>query len=64
MKLDLPCRIETRVSEKTGNEDVVIIIQLTPTYEKKVFLDSAEIELAIMTYGNNHNQKIKMSNNS
>ena len=39
------------------------MIQLTPTYEKKLFLDPAEIELAIMTYGNNHSQKIKMSNN-
>lgn len=63
MKFELPCKIETRVSEKTGNEYVVVVIQLTPTYEKKVFLDAAEIELAVMTYGNNHNQKIKINAN-
>lgn len=63
MKFEIPCRIEERVSEKTGNPYVVVVIQLTPTYEKKVFLDAAEIELAVMTYGNSHSQKIKMSNN-
>lgn len=63
MKLELPCRIEERVSEKTGNPYVVVVIQLTPTYEKKVFLDAAEIELAVMTYSNNSNHKIKMSSN-
>lgn len=63
MKIELPCRIEKRVSEKTGNDYIVVVIQLTPTYEKKVFLDAAEIELAVMTYGNSQNHKIKMSNN-
>ena len=59
MKIDLPCKLEERVSEKTGNPYIVVVIQLTPTYEKRLFLDPAEIELAIMTYGNNHSQDRK-----
>lgn len=37
--------LETRHSEKSGNDYQVIVIKLTPTYEKLVFLDKAEIEL-------------------
>lgn len=33
------------ISEKTGKEYYYLSIMITPTYEKKVFLDSAEIEL-------------------
>lgn len=40
----LEYRIEKKISSK-GNEYVVLIIKLTPTYEKQVFLDNAEIEL-------------------
>lgn len=36
--------IETRVSQK-GNEYTVLVLKLTPTYTKSVFLDKAEIEL-------------------
>lgn len=37
--------LETRHSDKSGNDYQVIVIKLTPTYEKLVFLDKAEIEL-------------------
>lgn len=37
--------LETRHSEKSGNDYQVIVIKLTPSYEKLVFLDKAEIEL-------------------
>lgn len=40
----LDCRIETKVS-KSGNEYRVLIIKLTPTCEKQVFLSDAELEL-------------------
>lgn len=30
---------------KNGNKYYYLSIQLTPTYEKKVFLDNAEVEL-------------------
>lgn len=33
------------ISEKTGREYYYISIMLTPTYEKKVFLENAEVEL-------------------
>lgn len=33
------------ISEKTGKEYYYLSVMITPTYEKKVFLDSAEIEL-------------------
>lgn len=36
--------LETRVS-KTGREYQVLVIKLTPTYEKLVFLTNAELEL-------------------
>lgn len=40
----LEYRIEKKIS-KTGNEYTVLILKLTPTYEKQIFLDNAEIEL-------------------
>ena len=40
----LEYRLEERVS-KNGNTYTVLIVKLTPTFEKVVFLDSAEIEL-------------------
>lgn len=43
MKVD--CTLETRVSKKNDNEYQVLVIKLTPTYEKLVFLDKSEIEL-------------------
>ncbi|MDO4962611.1 MAG: hypothetical protein Q4E75_00705 [bacterium] len=36
--------LETRTS-KSGNEYQVVVIKLTDTYEKLVFLDKAELEL-------------------
>lgn len=48
---DLKCSLETRTSNK-GNSYEVLVIKLTPNYEKLVFLEKSEIEL------------IKLSNNS
>ena len=40
----LDATLETRKS-KQGSDYQVIVIKLTPTYEKLVFLDKAELEL-------------------
>jgi len=42
--IDIKATLETRTSQK-GNEYQVLVIKLTDTYEKLVFLDKAEIEL-------------------
>lgn len=43
--MKLNASLETRHSDKSGNDYQVVVIKLTPTYEKLVFLDKAEIEL-------------------
>lgn len=43
--MDVKATLETRTSKKTGNDFKVVVLKLTPTYEKLVFLTSAEIEL-------------------
>ena len=40
----LVATLETRTSKK-GSEYKVLVIKLTPTYEKLVFLENAELEL-------------------
>lgn len=42
--IDIKATLETRTSQK-GNEYQVLVIKLTDSYEKLVFLDKAEIEL-------------------
>lgn len=46
--MDLKCQLVTRTS-KEGKPYEVIVIQLTDTYEKLVFLDTAEKELVKMS---------------
>lgn len=48
----LEYRLEERVS-KSGNNYTVLIVKLTPTFEKVIFLDSAEIEL-LKVFANNN----------
>lgn len=43
--MDVKATLETRHSEKSGNDYQVIVIKLTDTYEKLVFPDKSEIEL-------------------
>lgn len=50
MVKDVPCTLETRISEKKGTEYKVLVIKLTDTYEKLVFLDKAEMELLNVYY--------------
>ncbi len=45
----MTARLEKRVSQKNGKEYIVLVIPLTDTYEKIVFLDKAELELIKLT---------------
>ena len=44
-KQEITATLETRKKKKKGTTYQVVVIKLTPTYEKLVFLDKAEIEL-------------------
>lgn len=46
-KNNIPATLEERVSKK-GTTYKVVILKLTPTYEKPVFLEQAELELLKM----------------
>lgn len=48
--MELKCSLETRTS-KEGKPYEVIVIKLTDTYEKLVFLDNAEKELIKVSNG-------------
>lgn len=43
--MNLKCTLETRHSEKSGKDYQVVVIKLTDTYEKVVFLEQSELEL-------------------
>lgn len=45
---DVKATLETRTSQK-GNEYQCVVIKLTDTYEKVVFLEKAELELLNLT---------------
>lgn len=46
--IEVRATLETRVSKKSGKTYQCIVIKLTDTYEKIVFLDIAEVELIKM----------------
>lgn len=48
--IEVRATLETRVSKKTGKTYQCLVIKLTNTYEKVVFLDNAEVELIKMNY--------------
>lgn len=48
--IEVSATLETRVSKKSGKPYQCIVIKLTDTYEKIVFLDNAEVELIKMNY--------------
>ena len=48
--IEIRATLETRVSKKTGKPYQCIVIRLTDTYEKVVFLDTAESELIKLNY--------------
>ncbi len=42
--MEVKCTLETRQSKK-GNDYQVLVVKLTDSYEKLVFLEPAEVEL-------------------
>ena len=54
MEMKLDARIEERTS-KAGNKYQVLVLKLTNTYEKDVFLDKPEIELLNISLKDNKN---------
>lgn len=51
MNKDIKCSLETRESKK-GTTYQCLVIKLTDTYEKVVFLENSEIELLKLYYSN------------
>ena len=47
--MKLNCVLEERLSNKTGKPYFVLVIKITDTYEKLVFLDKSEVELIRLT---------------
>lgn len=45
MNYNIPCSLKEAVSSKSGKTYFYLSIQITPTIEKKVFLEEAELEL-------------------
>lgn len=65
MKIQLPCYLEQKISEKTGEPFYWVIVRLTEkTSLKPIFLSGAELELALDRYGDNASKKIKLDANS
>ena len=54
--MDVKATLETKIS-KSGNEYEVLVIKLTDTYEKLVFLEKSEIELLRLSNSNNSKSK-------
>lgn len=57
--MDVKATLETKVS-KSGNTYDVLVIKLTDTYEKLVFLEKAELELMKQYKANNKNSDLEM----
>lgn len=43
--MNLQCSLKEGISQKSGNKYYYLSIMLNPSYEKKVFLDPADIEI-------------------
>ncbi len=48
--MDLKCTLEERVSKKSGETYLCIVIKLTDTLEKVIFPEPAETELLKLRY--------------
>lgn len=61
MEQRVEATLETRKSKK-GTDYQVIVIKLTDTYEKLVFLDNAELELLKVNHKNNSVSSLNFPN--
>ena len=50
-KISIECTLEEKISKKSGKPYTVLVIQLTDTCSKQVFLEQSEIELLKIKYG-------------
>jgi len=48
--MNIPAKLEERTS-KVGKPYTCIVVKITDTVEKIIFLDAAELELIKLTYG-------------
>lgn len=55
--MDLKATLKEEISNKSGKPYVFVSIMLTPTYEKRVFLDTAELELLKVMNSKNVNKE-------
>ena len=46
--MNLNCTLEEKISKKSGKPYTVLVVQLTDTCSKQIFLEPAEIELLKM----------------
>jgi len=60
MNIAVAATLEERISQKSGKPYMCIVIKITDTCEKVVFLESAEVELLKITSANS--PKIKLNN--
>ena len=56
-KMELKCTLKEEISQKSGKPYTFLSIMLTPSLEKKVFLDPSEIECIKLVYQANHTNK-------
>lgn len=55
--MELKCTLKEEISQKSGKPYTFLSIMLTPSLEKKVFLDPSEIECIKLVYQANHANK-------
>jgi len=58
--MNLSAKLEERMSQKSGKPYFCIVVRITDTYEKLVFLERAEVELIRATSATS-GTKIKLS---
>lgn len=64
MRVELPCYLEEIYSEKKGKNYYVVTVWISEkSHLAPIFLNGAELELALERYGNNDSKKIKLDIN-
>lgn len=55
--MDLKCTLKEEISQKSGKPYTFLSIMLTPSLEKKVFLEPSEIEVLKLSYPKNNSNR-------
>lgn len=50
MEINFKGTVVEKVSKKTGNPYKCLMLKITPTYEKQILLDEAELQLLNVVY--------------